>query len=151
MKKLAPLCLMIALAVSGCGTQGIPGLQAPPPTVAACIPTVLQDAQNLHQLEGGLAAITAAPVTVMPPPVMTQPPPVVVTPTPSGPVVTPAPSNPVITTPSALTPPGGPIVTPSARLPRRHSAKAFDFSGSTFRLNGRGEAVPIGMGAVASQ
>lgn len=81
------------------------------PTVASCLPVVLQDAQNIHQLEGGLTAISAAPVTVLPPPVMMQPPPMTVTPTPSGPVVSPATPTPVVPAPST----GPTIVTPTAK------------------------------------
>lgn len=92
MKKIGAACVLLT-ALAGCSTtSGILGGGSP--TVAACLPVVLQDAQNIHQLEGGLTAIAAAPVTVMPPPVMTQPPPVVVTmPTAPGqpPIVQPAP------------------------------------------------------------
>ena len=110
MKKIIAACVLLT-ALAGCSTlNGIVG--ATGPTVAACLPVVLQDAQNIHQLEGGLTAIASAPVTVMPPPVMVQPPPVVVTPpTAPGmpPVVTPAPA------PASPPSPGSPVVTPNRR------------------------------------
>lgn len=98
---------VLLAALAGCSTPG--GiLSGGSPTVAACIPVVLQDAQNIHQLEGGLTAIQAAPVTVMPPPVMMQPPPMTVTPpTQPGmpPTVTPAPNpHPPIVPPQPVTP-----------------------------------------------
>ena len=118
MKIISGTCL-IALLSGGC-TPMVGGT-----TVASCVPVVLQDAQNLHQLEGGLAAVSASPVTVMPPPVMTQPPPVVVTPTPNGPVVTPATPTPPTVTPTG--PSGGPtIVTPTARSFRKRSSHVSD-------------------------
>jgi hypothetical protein len=110
MKQIIAAGLLLT-ALAGCSTtSGILGGAGP--TVAACIPVVLQDAANIHQLEAGLTAVAVAPVTVMPPPVMTQPPPVVVTPTGPGspPIVTPAPMP--TPTPSG---PGGPIVTPNRR------------------------------------
>jgi hypothetical protein len=114
MMRSGLLACVLLTALAGCSTTGGILGGGGSPTVAACIPVVLQDAQNIHQLEAGLTAVAVAPVTVMPPPVMTQPPPVVVTmPTTPGapPIVTPAPM-PTMPTPSG---PGGPIVTPNRR------------------------------------
>jgi hypothetical protein len=137
--KLAPLCLV---ALAGCGTQlG----QQPAPTVAGCIPVVLQDAQNIHQLEGGLAAVSAAPVTVLPPPVMMQPPPMVVTPTPTGPVVSPAPPGTVgMPAPPTVAPVGGsgPTVTPNAQH-RRRSADIEQMGQASFAWDKWGRPVPV--------
>ncbi len=107
MKTIGAACVLLA-ALAGCSSTG--SILSASPTVAVCIPVVLQDAQNIHQLEAGLSAIAVAPVTVMPPPVMMQPPPVVVTP-PSAPGMpptvrpVPASGSPIVTPPVPISPP----------------------------------------------
>lgn len=120
MKKIGAVCLLL-MVLAGCSATGT--LPGGGPTVAACVPVILQDRQNQRQLSAGIAAIDVAPVTVMPPPVMIQPPPVVVTPTDPGmpPVVRPSPPTssppPVAVVPPHPMPPVA--VPPSQPLPPR--------------------------------